>query len=173
MSYITDNLNIDENIEYKGVSSKTANSFFIVLSMVLISILPIGYKFWLSDAEKKLSSYTSQGLMISLIMMAIPAFIGVLMLIFLFLKIKYTEAVITNKRTLLRTGVLSRNIIEIPHSRLQSIQVRQPLLGRIFNYGDVYLAGSNLSLRTKIEGIKNPENFRLELNRAFTESEEY
>lgn len=173
MSYITDNLHIEESVEFKSINSKTANAFFIFLSIGLMSILPIGYQYWITAAEKKISPYSSQGFLISLSVLSIPMIIGLLMMLFLFLKIKYTEAVITNKRTIIRKGVFSRTIIEIPHTRLESIQVTQSFLGRIFNYGDVYLAGSNLALRNKISSIKNPENFRLELNRAFTDYEDY
>lgn len=172
MSYIINNLQIEESVEFKSINSKTANAFFILLSLSLISILPFGYQYWLTEAEKKIAPYSSQSFIISIAVLIIPALIGILMLIVLWAKIKYTEAVITNKRTIIRTGVFSRTIIEIPHSRLETIQVTQSFFGRIFNYGDVFLAGSNIALKNKISSIKNPESFRLELNRALCDQEE-
>lgn len=73
--------------------------------------------------------------------------IGILTLIWLipaiiiWLKWKYTENGVTNKRVINKRGILSRKTDEIRLNAIESIQINQTILGRIFGYGDVIIAG--------------------------------
>jgi len=58
--------------------------------------------------------------------------------IFLYLS---TEYGVTNKRLILKKGVIRLVITEIPFDRIESISCVQGLLGRIFKYGTVYISG--------------------------------
>jgi hypothetical protein len=53
-----------------------------------------------------------------------------------------TEMVVTNKRILVKSGLLSRRTIEMLLSRVESIVVTEPLLGRILGYGTVIIRGT-------------------------------
>ncbi len=48
--------------------------------------------------------------------------------------------VLTNKRIILKTGIIMRNSKELMLRKCESINVRQTILGRIFNYGDVIVS---------------------------------
>ena len=58
--------------------------------------------------------------------------------------IKYftTELAITNKRIIAKFGLISRTTIEINLQKIESIQVNQGILGRIFNFGSVIVSSS-------------------------------
>lgn len=171
MSYIENNLRNEENIEFTTQNSKIAHTYYVLLSIVLIAIFPLGMHFWLTDAEKSLSLYTSRSLQISTAVLIVPAILGVCMLISLFIRLKNTEAAITNKKTIMKKGFFTTIVDEIPHSKLQGISVKQTFFGRIFNYGNVYLTGSGFS-KCDILNIKKPQDFKNELNRIFEEDEE-
>ena len=48
--------------------------------------------------------------------------------------------VLTNKRIILKTGIIMRNSKELMLRKCESINVRQSILGRILNYGDVIVS---------------------------------
>jgi uncharacterized membrane protein YdbT with pleckstrin-like domain len=58
--------------------------------------------------------------------------------IFQYLCIEYG---VTNKRVIMKTGVLNIVVAEIPTDRIESIYCVQSILGRIFRYGDIYISG--------------------------------
>jgi uncharacterized membrane protein YdbT with pleckstrin-like domain len=52
-----------------------------------------------------------------------------------------TEYGVTNRRILLKKGVLRVTVAEIPTDRIESIYCVQGILGRIFRYGTLYVSG--------------------------------
>ncbi len=48
--------------------------------------------------------------------------------------------ILTNKRIILKTGIIMRNSKELMLRKCESINVRQSILGRIFNYGNVIVS---------------------------------
>jgi len=52
------------------------------------------------------------------------------------------EMAVTNRRLIVKTGVVRRHTIEMMLSKIESISVSQGVLGRIANYGDVLVRGS-------------------------------
>ena len=83
--------------------------------------------------------------------------------------IKYftTELAITNKRVIAKFGLVSRSTIEINLQKIESIQVNQGILGRIFNYGSIVVSGAG-NPQAPIPGISSPLQFR----RAFVDTQE-
>lgn len=83
--------------------------------------------------------------------------------------IKYftTELAITNKRVIAKFGLVSRSTIEINIQKIESIQVNQGILGRIFNYGSIVVSGAG-NPQAPIPGISSPLQFR----RAFVDTQE-
>jgi len=67
----------------------------------------------------------------------------VVAVICLFRTIAYinTEYGVTNKRLIMKTGVFSLKLAEIPTDRIESIYFHRGLLGKIFHYGTVSIAG--------------------------------
>lgn len=53
----------------------------------------------------------------------------------------YTEYGVTNKRLMIKRGIIRLFTAEIPTDRIESIYCYQGLLGRIFNYGTIFISG--------------------------------
>jgi len=78
-----------------------------------------------------------------------------------------TELALTNKRVIAKFGFIRRNTVEIPLYRVEAIQVRQGIIARIFNFGDIVITGAGNPQAT-IPGIDQPLAFR----RKFLELQE-
>jgi len=66
-----------------------------------------------------------------------------ILLIFLWRIFKYLsiEYGVTNKRLIMKRGLINLTVAEIPIDRIESIYCFQGLVGRIFRYGTVYISG--------------------------------
>ena len=53
-----------------------------------------------------------------------------------------TEYAVTKKRVVLKTGFIERRIADFSTAQVESVQVRQTVLGRFLGFGDVRLNGS-------------------------------
>lgn len=78
-----------------------------------------------------------------------------------------TELAITNKRVIAKFGLISRSTIEINLQKIESIQVNQGILGRVFNFGSIVVSGAG-NPQAPIPGISSPLQFR----RAFVDTQE-
>ena len=58
--------------------------------------------------------------------------------IFLYLSCEYG---VTNRRLIIKKGIIRLTIAEIPTDRIESIYCVQGLMGRIFRYGTIYISG--------------------------------
>ncbi|MDA8095227.1 MAG: PH domain-containing protein [Betaproteobacteria bacterium] len=70
-----------------------------------------------------------------------------------------TELVITNRRVIAKFGLIRRTIIEMSLARIESLRVEQSLLGRLLNFGDIVLIGTD-GARERISRIARPLAFR-------------
>lgn len=52
------------------------------------------------------------------------------------------EMVITNKRVIIKKGVLSANTDELKLEKIESVSINKSLFGMIFNYGSVFFSGT-------------------------------
>lgn len=73
---------------------------------------------------------------------------------------KYTdEFAITNKRVIIKTGLISRKTFEMNHSKIESVNVDQSILGRILGYGTINIVGSG-GTKEVFPDIRKPLLFR-------------
>lgn len=93
--------------------------------------------------------------------------LGFLFLIAAAIRYFTTELVITNKRVIAKFGLIRRSTIEINLQKIESIQVNQGILGRIFNFGYIVVSGAG-NPQAPIPGISSPLQFR----RAFFDTQE-
>jgi uncharacterized membrane protein YdbT with pleckstrin-like domain len=66
-----------------------------------------------------------------------------------------TELAVTNHRVIYKRGLFSRHTIEMNRSKVESVDVDQSLMGRIFGYGTVLVRGTGGSLEP-LQNIANP-----------------
>lgn len=69
------------------------------------------------------------------------------------------EFVITNKRVMLKTGLIRIRTFEMNHSKIESVNVDQGLLGRLLGYGTLTIVGSG-GTREVVDSIRRPVQFR-------------
>lgn len=98
----------------------------------------------------------------------LPLF-GLGLIFFLSAAIRYytTELAVTNKRVIAKTGLISRQTIELNLSKIESIRVDQSILGRMFNFGSIIVAGAG-NPQAPVIGISEPMEFR----KAFISAQE-
>ena len=70
-----------------------------------------------------------------------------------------TVMALTNKRVIVKTGLASRRTIELLLSRIESVVVEEPAMGRVLGYGTVIIRGTGGTPET-FEKIYHPLQFR-------------
>jgi len=70
-----------------------------------------------------------------------------------------SELAVTNKRVAAKYGFISRQTVELSLSKMESVQVHQSILGRIFNFGTIIVSGAG-NPQAPIRGISEPLLFR-------------
>ena len=76
-----------------------------------------------------------------------------------------SEFAVTTNRVVVKTGLLTRNTIEIQLSKVESVQVQQDLLGRLLNYGTITVSGTG-GTHEPFALIDDPINFRRAVQQA-------
>ena len=56
-----------------------------------------------------------------------------------------TEMGITSKRLIYKTGIIGRKTNEIKVNKIETVEMSQSILGRIFGYGNVKITGTGVS----------------------------
>lgn len=136
MGYIESNLLADEQIVYKA---KLHSVIFwkpcalIMLGVVFLFILPIA----------------------GMIVLAI----GLIALIPPVIDYTTSEFGVTNKRVIIKVGLIRRRTLELLLRHVEAILVDQSVTGRILNYGSVTLTGTG-GVRETFGNISNPLEFR-------------
>ena len=93
----------------------------------------------------------------------LPLFgIGLLFWLWAWIVYSTTELAITNKRVVAKTGLIQRRTIEMFLEKIESIQVDQSVLGRMFNFGSVVISGTGVH-SAPFKSISDP----LELRKNF------
>lgn len=85
--------------------------------------------------------------------------IGFLILFLTYLKVVTDEFAITNQRLIIKTGVISRDTLELNLTKVETISVSQGLFGRLFGSGTISVRGTGSTLST-ISCIAEPFEFR-------------
>jgi uncharacterized membrane protein YdbT with pleckstrin-like domain len=76
-----------------------------------------------------------------------------------------TEMAITNKRVIIKTGLISRDTLEMNLDKVETILVDQSILGRIFGYGTLEIVGTG-GTREPFEQVADAMTFRKQFNEA-------
>jgi uncharacterized membrane protein YdbT with pleckstrin-like domain len=70
--------------------------------------------------------------------------LAVAVIMFLIRYISYTssEFAVTNRRVIIKVGVIQRRTLELQLAKVEAIAVNQSIVGRIFGYGDIVVTGT-------------------------------
>ena len=130
MGYIEDNLVPGEEIIVKA---RVHWGVFVspILLIILFCLLTL-----VSAAGDPESSSVCVGVSILFMLAAGLQAFGV------FVNYATTEFGLTNQRIIAKTGVVRRHSLELMLSKVESVNVRQPIVGRILGYGTIVVTGS-------------------------------
>ena len=70
-----------------------------------------------------------------------------------------SEFAITNKRVIMKVGLIRRKALEMNLSKIESVNVDQTILGRILGYGTITIIGTG-GTRESFARISKPMEFR-------------
>lgn len=98
----------------------------------------------------------------SLDMVAIALVIGLVLMFSAIIQRQTTELVLTDRRIIMKRGLVSRDTVEMNLNKVESLHVNQGLMGRILGYGDVTVVGTGASLEP-LRGISSPLELRKKL----------
>lgn len=85
-----------------------------------------------------------------------------------FLRLKFLEQGVTNKRVILKKGIISLQTEEMKLNSVETVEINQGILGRIFGFGTVKVTGRGISdvvfkaiddpmsVKRHIESVGNP-----------------
>ena len=111
-------------------------------------------------AGAAIAASNNQNLSLALeIAAAILALLGLSAAFRAFVRRATTELAVTDHRVIYKTGLLARHTIEMNRDKVESVDVDQTLLGRIFGYGTIIVRGTGGSLEP-IRTIGDPLTFR-------------
>jgi|GEM_PF-794062 len=69
--------------------------------------------------------------------------IGIIIWIFMtWVNYFFSSLTVEKKRVILRTGVLVRQTVDIPLNKIETTDIRQSILGSIFQYGSLVITGT-------------------------------
>jgi uncharacterized membrane protein YdbT with pleckstrin-like domain len=69
------------------------------------------------------------------------------------------EFVVTNKRVIVKTGIISRKTLEMNLNKIESVNVDQSIMGRLLNYGTITIIGTG-GTRESFPNIGHAVEFR-------------
>ena len=77
-----------------------------------------------------------------------PMVIGIFVIISLgwgiaeYIRYQFTSLTVKPRQVVFKTGVLVQQTIDLPMGKIETIDVRQTIVGTLFNYGDIIITGS-------------------------------
>ena len=161
MSYVEKHLIPGESVQYE-----TKLHWIVMLGhtvvAVLLDLLAIGIVIgWAVLGTKTKGSSVPTAVYLSALVCFV---IGGAVFLVGILRRKATEMAVTNKRVIVKTGIVDRRTLEILLSRIESVAVEEPALGRMLGFGTVIVRGTG-GTPEAFEKIYHPLEFREQVQR--------
>jgi len=123
--------------------------FLICLVLILLSIIALLFLRW--------DNQSPQEIPIQIFVRLIPAIIGIIALLIWWLIVLCTTLTITEKRVVLRKGILFKEMSEVLIQDIRNIQISQGPLQRLTNAGKIGISSAGQSdIEIEVQGILNP-----------------
>jgi uncharacterized membrane protein YdbT with pleckstrin-like domain len=85
--------------------------------------------------------------------------VGILLLLGAWIRRKATEIVVTDRRVIFKRGLLSRHTVEMNVGKIETVDVKQGLAGRIWGYGTLLIRGTGAGFEPLV-GVGSPLRIR-------------
>ena len=79
------------------------------------------------------------------------------------LKLIFTEYGLTSKRVITKTGMISRNTVEMKLNKVENVEIHQGILGRILGYGNIHVTGTGSS-KVVISNVSGPMDVKKKID---------
>jgi len=164
MSYVKDNLMPNEKVLF---SARIHPAIFLPSVFSFVVTIAVGiYAFSLAGQQSIASSTPSVA---SLFSGMVLCFSGILFLYSILLGLQAliiiltTEFSVTNRRVIAKTGFIRRHTLEMLLLKIESVAVRQSILGRLLNFGTVTVTGTG-GTKEGFRSIVEPLAVRSKIN---------
>lgn len=141
MSYIDTHLLPGETVSYR-----TRLHWKIYVIPVLISLAMVALSAWALSANRTLLAI-------------VPATVALIVLFIAWIRRRSSEFAVTNKRVIIKLGVLTTRSTELLLPKIEGIAVSQSLAGRMFGFGEIVVTGSG-GTQEPFDNIQSPLDFR-------------
>lgn len=91
--------------------------------------------------------------------------VGLIFLIWAWIRYRTTEFAVTDKRVIAKTGLVSRSTIELFLDKVEALHVEQSVMGRLLDYGTVAIRGTGAT-EEPIRNISAPLTLRKQFMQA-------
>ncbi|RJX31987.1 MAG: PH domain-containing protein [Oxalobacter sp.] len=158
MSYIEESLSTGEKVE--GMFKPHWFAWVPTYIWLLLGLVILGLTWLIKSAWGP--KYV--GLIFGLAGWGVTWFIA----LYQFLRLRSIEQGVTNKRVILKKGIISRRTDEMKLTSIETVEINQGVWGRIFGFGTVKVTGRGISdvvytriddpmsVKRQIESISNP-----------------
>ena len=157
MSYIEDSLSAGEKIEHLFKLHWFA--WVPMWIWLILGFVTLGLTWFVALYE-----FPRLWLILGLVTSGLTLFVA----FYEFLRLRCIEQGVTNKRVVLKKGIISRRTEEMKLASIETVEINQGLWGRIFGFGTVKVTGKGISdvvykgiddpmaVKRHIESISNP-----------------
>ncbi|HEY6220571.1 MAG TPA: PH domain-containing protein [Gemmatimonadaceae bacterium] len=154
MSYVDSQLLPGEAVVYRGRLHRLVFTFPAIVAALMLIVLIASIKI-------------RQELFVAALFAAIA------LVTFLWSWVLYSssEFAVTNKRVVMKVGFIRRRTLETLLSKVESIDIDQTVVGRMFDYGTIVVVGTGGS-RESFNRIGEPLEFRRQVQAAIAAREE-
>ena len=95
----------------------------------------------------------------------LPVAIGLIFLIWAYIRYKTTEFAVTDRRIIAKTGLISRSTVELFLDKVEALHVDQSVWGRLLDFGTIIIRGTGTTLEP-IRSISAPLALRKQFMQA-------
>ena len=104
-------------------------------------------------------SWWSQFWLVFLGILTLVVAVGLVFIIWAWVRVRSTELAITNRRIIAKFGFVKRHTVDSTLEKVEALKVEQGVCGRILTYGTIFISGSGSSV-APIPNIADPLVFR-------------
>jgi uncharacterized membrane protein YdbT with pleckstrin-like domain len=145
MGYVESNLLPNEQVTYRTRVSRII--YFWPICLVLVAIVFV-FEGWHWPAS-------------------VAAVLGVILFVPRWIRSMSSEFAVTNKRVLVKVGLVRRHSLELLLQKVEGIGVDQSILGRILGYGTITVSGTG-GTHEAFQMIANPLEFRRQVQSSLS-----
>ena len=129
MSYVNEVMQPDETVRFR--TNVHWSVYLKAITALVIGLVLLAW-YWQDGTGNMILLLAAAAFGVSALILVVPPFLERL----------GTEIAITDRRIIYKTGLVQRHTVEISMDKVESVDVDQSVLGRIFGYGTVTVRGT-------------------------------